>query len=335
MVDATHTCLIADDRSYFSLIKKDIRNLAINNGFSTEKINNIDIIVAEITSNLHKHTVKGAEILYNYTRHTSGDYIEIISIDNGPGIKDTRKAMTDGYSSSSTLGHGFGSIQRLSNVFELYSVVDWGTIVLVRIYKHEIKKRKEPVIKHELVIVKPGEATSGDGCYYLPVHNGFRYLLADGLGHGKDANEAVNKAAEVFQSLKDGTLTEAIKTMHAAVRKTRGLVANIVAYDFNSKQWRVCGIGNISTRFISATSVKSFVPYNGIIGHNIPTSINDMILPEEYNGFISCSDGLRSRWDISKFPLINKYDPAILSAALYKEYARKNDDMSVVICKIK
>ena len=42
--------------------------------------------------------------------------------------------MQDGMSTTNTMGHGLGSIKRLSDTFELYSQPGWGTIILSRIY---------------------------------------------------------------------------------------------------------------------------------------------------------------------------------------------------------
>jgi hypothetical protein len=52
MVDATHISFTADDRSYFSLIKKEIHRIATEGGISAIKINALDLIVAEMTSNI-------------------------------------------------------------------------------------------------------------------------------------------------------------------------------------------------------------------------------------------------------------------------------------------
>ena len=36
--------------------------------------------------------------------------------------------MKDGSSSTNTLGHGLGAINRLSDFFQIYSMRDWGTV---------------------------------------------------------------------------------------------------------------------------------------------------------------------------------------------------------------
>jgi len=336
MVNATHTSFVADDRSYFSLIKKDIHKLITNAGFPPGKVSEIDLIVSELTSNLHKHTTGGAELLVSICDEEGGNYVEIICIDNGPGIADISKVLADGYSSVNTLGHGFGSIKRLSDKFDIFSQAGWGTIVLVRVYKAPRKDRRRKLANiYGLVVAKPGETDCGDGFYFQTTKNGFKILIADGLGHGKDANVAVNEAVHQFKLCTSESAVETIRFIHQGIRKTRGMVGNVFLFNSTTKKWTISGVGNIATRLMSGFEQKNYLPYNGIIGHNIPGTMNDVIYTqEEYNQFVACSDGIRSRWDAQKFPLIYKADPMILAAAIYKEYARRTDDMSVIICKL-
>src|SRR4051812_42992403 len=166
MVDATHVSFIADDRSYFSLIKKEIHKAATEAGMSETRISKLDLIVAEMTSNLFKYSDDG-ELLLGVFSNGGSPYIELISIDNGPGMINPSRMMQDGVSTSRTLGHGFGSMKRLSDTFELYSQIGWGTIVLCRVYNDsENVKVKNDVIMRPIVVYKPGEKTSGDGFTY-------------------------------------------------------------------------------------------------------------------------------------------------------------------------
>lgn len=337
MVNATHVSFSADDRSYFSLIKKDIRKLAVEAGFEASRTNEIDIIVSELTSNLQKHTTGGGEILAGILGEGERTYLEIICIDNGPGIANTSKVVEDGYSTSNTLGHGFGSIKRLSDQFDIYSLKGWGTLVLCRIYKKPFVSLSRPggVNLYPLVVAKTGEHDSGDGYYFQKVITGWKLLIADGLGHGTDANFAVNEAVAAFQNFSSDSAVEYIRFIHQKVKKTRGLVGNIILYNTAKNNFTVAGVGNISTRFFNALSYKNYISYNGIIGHNIPNTMNDVTHSQlDYNQFISCSDGVRSKWELQKFPSIGKVDCSLLTAAIYKEYGRRNDDTSVIVCKL-
>ena len=59
MVSRTHVAFKAEDRSYFAILKKDIHSLAVGASFAEAKIGELDIIVAELVSNLVKHAGGG------------------------------------------------------------------------------------------------------------------------------------------------------------------------------------------------------------------------------------------------------------------------------------
>lgn len=336
MVDATHISFIANDRSYFSLIKKEIRRIATDAGMKVSRVNELDLIVAEMTSNLYKYS-KDGEILVGVFANGDNPYIELISIDSGPGIANPIKMMQDGMSSSQTLGHGLGSMKRLSDTFEIYSQLGWGTIVLSRVFnKPEKASIKKDVIVRPIVIYKPGESVSGDGFVMKRTEKYVKLMLADGLGHGVDANIAVNEAAAAFRMFPDYSPAETLRFVHTAIKKTRGAVINIIGYNFAAKEWVSAGVGNIALRLNGPIEIKNHLSYNGIVGHNIPNTINDQSYPgAQYNQVILCSDGIKTRLDTNRYPMMYRYDSAILAAAIYKDYARRNDDMSVVIAKLK
>jgi anti-sigma regulatory factor (Ser/Thr protein kinase) len=336
MVDATHTSFTADDRSYFSLIKKEIHKAAIEAGMNANKISELDLIVAEMTSNLFKYSDDG-ELLLGVFPNGGSPYIELISIDNGPGMMNPAKMMQDGMSTSNTLGHGLGSMKRLSDTFELYSQIGWGTIVLSRVYNDPEKvKAKNEVVMRPIVVCKPGEKTSGDGFTYKKTDKYLKIMLADGLGHGPEANLAVNEAAAAFKVFPDYSPTETIRFIHSSIKKTRGAVINVLCYDYARKVWSCAGVGNIAIRMFGPVNFKNHMSYNGIVGHNIPGTMNDQEYPaDEFNQAMLCSDGIKTRIDFARYPLMYKYDLSILAAAIYKDHARRNDDMSVVIAKVK
>lgn len=336
MVDATHISFIANDRSYFSLIKKEIHRAAAEAGFTEARINVLDLIVAEMTSNLFKYSDDG-EILMGIFRNGGAPYIELISIDNGPGMVNPSRMIQDGISTGHTLGHGLGSIKRLSDTFDLYSQIGWGTIVLSRVF-NDPEQAKLPVklIIRPIVVSKPGEKVSGDGFVLKKTDKYIKMMLADGLGHGPEANKAVNEAAAAFKIFPEYSPTETIRFIHQAIKKTRGAVMNITCFDLRKRTWSAIGVGNIAARMIGPATFKNHMSYNGIVGHNIPSTMSDQEYPEDmYSQVMLCSDGLKTRIDLARYPQMYKYDQAVLAAALYKDHARKTDDMSVVIAKIR
>jgi len=335
MVDATHISFNATDRSYFSLIKKEVHRKALEIGINPIRVAQVDLIIAEMTSNLYKYA-DGGEILLGTYHEGNSNYLELISIDNGPGIISLNKMMQDGVSTSNTMGHGLGSIKRLSDTFDIYSQAGWGTIVLSRIYVEDKVKQTFPLSIRPIVLSKPGETTSGDAFMYKLTKNHIKLMLCDGLGHGPEANKAVNEAEKAFKIFPDHTLVETMRFLHNNIKKTRGMVANLISFSLAEKTWTALGIGNVSARWLGQNISKNHMSYNGIVGHNIPNTLNaQQFSVEQYNILVLASDGIKTRWDILKYPQILKCDPSVLAAAIYKDHARHTDDMSVVIIKSK
>jgi anti-sigma regulatory factor (Ser/Thr protein kinase) len=326
------------DRSYVAGAKKEVHRLAVQAGFGQKRVDEIDILVSEMSTNLVKHATDG-EILAGIVLDRHGRALELIGIDNGPGISDPDRMMQDGVSTTGTLGHGLGAIRRLSDHFEIYSQKGWGTILLSRVYLDKDAKAnplRPPLVVRALVVAKPGEIVSGDGCYCFTAEDGsIRLLVADGLGHGVEAHRAVQEAVASFRQLETGSPAEILRHLHSTIRKTRGVVAVVVIIDPVRKVWKYCGIGNIATRFSGVHLSRSYLSFNGIVGHNIPGSLYDHELSQQdYQQIALCSDGIRSRWQHARQSEIGRQDLIVQAAAVYKDFARKNDDMSIIIGKL-
>ncbi|MDB5250106.1 MAG: serine/threonine protein kinase [Segetibacter sp.] len=324
------------DRSYFALVKKDIRAVGIQQGFSEERSGQLDIIVAELCSNLVKHAGHGY-LIVKPIEEKGNTGIEILCTDNGSGISDIRRMLQDGTSTKNTLGHGLGAIQRLSDKFDIYSQKDWGTIILSRLYQHPLAHYipKFTTEVKGLVIPKTGERLCGDGFYYKQTNNKFKLFLGDGLGHGPEAAKAVDEAINSFKFCHEESPVDIIKYIHSTVKKTRGLVGTVVIFDFEKREWNICGVGNILTKIGNFSQSKNYMCYNGILGHNIPGSLKEQITPYEPGQYlVLCSDGIKTKWELSNYPGIFKNDLSILTGAIYKDHTRNTDDSSVVIAKI-
>ncbi len=183
------------------------------------------------------------------------------------------------------------------------------------------------------MLAKSGETACGDGYDYLLKGNRLKFVISDGLGHGEDASIATTEGLNAFQANITATPAEQIKLIHKAIRKTRGAVMSIVHFDFSNKQMVYCGVGNIAAKLLPPVDkYKTCISYNGIVGHSVPGTLNNH--PYQWTKsdiFIAHSDGISSRWDLQKYPGIHRCDPSILLAALYKDYERGNDDVSVVV----
>src|SRR6476661_5855657 len=199
MVNRVHVVFKADDRSYFSILKKDIHALAVGASFGEAKVGELDIVVAELVGNLVKHA-GGGQVFVKLVEQNGVQGIELISVDNGPGMTDVTRMVADGVSTRNTLGQGLGAMKRLSDVFQVYSLKDWGTVILMRLFNEDLplfQKAPKEEIK-SVVIPKPGETACGDGFFQLVTKEHIKIFLGDGLGHGPDAEHAVVEAGKSF-----------------------------------------------------------------------------------------------------------------------------------------
>lgn len=336
-MDKPFTSYRIEERSYLAYVKREIRSQVSQSPFNKNRAGEIDIIVSELASNLVKHAGSG-ELLYRIFQTDSDATFEIISIDNGSGMSDARGMIKDGVSTTKTLGQGLGAVSRLSDTFEIFSMNNWGTIAYSKVLlKKEGSVNKSNRLKvRGLLIPKAKEVLCGDGYATRSTHDEIHFFFGDGLGHGQYAFEAVKKAADFFLLCEENDPVDIIRQMHEHVRKTRGLVVVVAVFNFKTNVWRICGVGNILARIYSGLTYKNYSSYNGIVGLTVPRSIKESVIEGEKNQYIiMCSDGLKTHWDLQKYPSILKYDATIAAAALYKDFARRTDDASILIGKIK
>ncbi|MBT1706159.1 ATP-binding protein [Chryseosolibacter indicus] len=338
-MDKTFASYRIEERSYVAYIKREIHREVANTRFNEQKRGEIDIIVSELASNLVKHA-KGGDFLYRvYDEGEKDSVFEMLCIDSGVGMADPAKMMRDGVSTTHTLGQGLGAIQRLSDNFQLYSLPKWGTIIYSMVTTNSDKTlRKSATLDVDisaLCVNKPKETVCGDAFAMKRTDSTIQIFLGDGLGHGEHAHEAVKKAVSSFTECEESDPVSILRYMHEKVRRTRGLVASVAVLDLKSKYWKICAVGNILTRLYTGITFRNYLSYNGTVGMNIPNSLHNSEFDAEKNQFlVMCSDGIRSRYDISKYPSVLKYDMMVLAGAIYKDYTRGNDDSSIVVAKV-
>ncbi len=337
-MDSCFTRYKIEDRSFVAFIKREIHTKAVAAKFDEIDTGKIDIIVSELTSNLIKHAGDG-EILYRFTPNKDEPVFEILCIDKGPGIADPVSSMRDGTSTTKTLGQGLGAMQRLSTTFQILSLRQWGTVLYCRIgteSKHlEHSRSGFDLDIKTLCIPKMHEEVCGDGYKIVQTTSHIKILFGDGLGHGPRAKEAMDTAENFFFESDEVDPVALMRTVHEAVRRTRGLVATIAVMDKANQTWNICGVGNISTRLYTGIEYRNYMSYNGTIGLNIPKSMNPTVIPVERNQhLVMCSDGITTRWNLGAYPSAFKNDPTLLAAAIYKDFSRGNDDSSILIAKV-
>ena len=114
--------------------RQEGRALAAHLGFSNSDQVLIATAISEAARNILQYARSG-EIVISSVENGDKEGIMIIARDQGPGIKDIRRVMEDGYSSSGSLGLGLPGIKRLMSELDLQSTPGKGTILTIKKWK--------------------------------------------------------------------------------------------------------------------------------------------------------------------------------------------------------
>lgn len=102
------------------------RNVAKELGFGTVDQARITTAISELARNIYLYAGQGQICIEKlYENGKAG--LKVVAIDNGPGIKDIRQVMEDGYSTSGGLGAGLPGVKRLMDEFGINSTPGNGT----------------------------------------------------------------------------------------------------------------------------------------------------------------------------------------------------------------
>jgi anti-sigma regulatory factor (Ser/Thr protein kinase)/serine/threonine protein phosphatase PrpC len=180
----------------------------------------LSTIVLELGTNIVKYAGHG-KILLRSLRFQGKQAIEILAVDDGPGIPDQQQALRDHFSTGNTLGLGLGVVQRLCDSFELQSTNSGGTRARALRWIDPSHQRKLPpeiaarspatqaesrqprqILTFESKSkIRPAlhQSKSGDAIFLANHgHLAFRILL-DGAGHGPLAHMLSQKASHAIQ----------------------------------------------------------------------------------------------------------------------------------------
>lgn len=301
-------------------------------GFGDQDIGRVSLIVTELTNNLIKHAKLGGEFHLYRTSTAHYDAIEMLSIDKGPGMKNISECMRDGYSTAGSPGTGLGSINRMSDYFEIYSIPEQGTVILSRVIMNK-KNGSSPKVYFDvsaILLPKPNQEVSGDKWYCYQNGTKAMIIVADGLGHGIEASTAALEAVKGFEVNKDLPLNQIMQTLNERMAHTRGAAVALCEINANTNSVQYCGVGNIAATLISPESFKNLVSFNGIVGHEI-RKIQTMNYPWTDNSLlIMHSDGLLTRWNLEKYPGLFYKSLRVICAVLYRDFMRGNDDLLIL-----
>ena len=305
-------------------------------GLDSDAIGRLSLVVTEAATNVLRHAGRGL-ILLRAIQSDSRASIEVLALDQGPGIGDVPRAMRDGFSTIGTAGQGLGAIQRLSDVFGIHAPRAQGTALLARVTagsRHASAQRAQTPDDRLGVVCVPvrGEVACGDAWHFVSTPSRQYLLLVDGLGHGPGAAAAAALAIGSFAPHDDAPPDRILALLDSAMRGSRGAAASLVCIDDTPQVLRFCGVGNVDGRVhMGLDSTAHLMPQNGIVGHAMPTPRITHAEWPPASRLVMHTDGVSSRWRMDAYPGLAGAHPSLVAGIIYRDFRRERDDASVIV----
>jgi anti-sigma regulatory factor (Ser/Thr protein kinase) len=322
------------DRSSIGEARRVSSQIAERSRLKEAELGRVPLIVTELATNLLLHATKG-EIIIRMLPIEGNPGVEIIALDQGPGIADVQRCMTDGYSTGGTGGCGLGAVQRLSTVFDIYSTQPAGTIVVSRVLSID----RKPQAKAEFSAISvpaPGETECGDAWQLRINENTLAAIVVDGLGHGPLAAIAAAEALAVFGDGQFDAPASYFEAAESPLSTTRGAAIGFVHADLHQHSLAYMGVGNIAGSLIAfgAGKGRSLPSHNGIVGLPVRKLQQFDFQWQDGDLLILHSDGLTTRWNLADYPRLARTDTGVIAAALYRDARRGSDDATILVARL-
>ena len=345
-----------DDPAPFTTARRAAAEAGRRIGLSDVRLGELNIIVAEMTSNLVKHANDGSLLLrYLYYDGIAG--LELVAVDSGPGMADMARSGRDGHSTAGTLGLGLGTISRLATRSDSYSLPGRGTVLVVEVWPDSKHSRAKAAAAHDTIrdpalvdapvgdgsvgdaprgaggLTRPitGETVCGDRFAIRYVPTGVLLMLADGLGHGPLAGAAADVAVAEFLAESAEAPAALLEALHGRMRHTRGAAVGIAAIDRSARTVRFAGLGNITVNIVQPGERRSLTCMPGIVGHQRRTVREFSADLPKGSAVVLHTDGLTDRWTIDDYPTLLSHTPVVIAATLLRDAGLRRDDAGIVV----
>lgn len=328
------TAIEIADPSQVSVARRAAVELAKARGFDDANAGRIALIATELGTNIVKHAKRG-EILIDTYADPSGSGVELIALDKGAGIADLGRAFEDGMSTAGSNGMGLGAIRRQSDQLNVFSRPGLGTVVAARISNGIRAKPGGSAVLAGIASPYPGERVSGDDWTFAASPKGPMAVIADGSGHGPAAAAAAKAAVQIFRDHAGDDCTTILADMHRALAPTRGAAVAVARLEPEARVVRFAGIGNIVGAVVAPDgATRRMVSHNGTVGHIAPR-IHEFSYPCPVGSLILLhSDGVSAKWDLTAYPGLAASHPSLVAGVLFRDFRRKNDDVTVVALRV-
>ncbi|MFI5803926.1 SpoIIE family protein phosphatase [Streptomyces sp. NPDC051561] len=316
-----------DHYSAVHLAAATARRIALDSALPGSLPDRAAVLASELASNIAKHAQEGSVFVQPLPLRAG---LEILAADRGPGIPDLGAALTDGFTTTGTLGSGLGAVRRIASEFTLRTRPGLGTLICARITAPGARPAPGPDLA-ALCLPVESEERCGDGWAVSDTETGQRtVLVVDGLGHGPPAAEATEAALRAFHRDPSLPLPTLMTALHRALRHTRGAAVGLLRLRPGGDAEH-CSIGNVRTQVVGFDGVRSrLTGVPGVVGWNMPLPRVQRVAVPPGSTLVLHSDGIDNRWTHDAAPFLLRLPPPLLVASLAHDFRRSRDDATVL-----
>ncbi len=325
------------DESGLLLFRSRFKAVGRRKGLAVVKLEHMELVCNEIVTNQLKHA-KGSGMIQLWENEGVRSSLDFFALDYGNGIEDLEHAKKDGTTTTGTMGRGLGAIERLSSESAIYSLAkdedskdQWhGTAVWTRFDIETHKTR--PSIEYGLYLrALHDDFYNGDCIYINETQSNISWLHLDGLGHGKEAEEAVLPSRGVLDI--EVGIGDRMNILSQRLSSGRGGVGIMGDLDISTENLAITGVGDMSVYIISNGERRMLPLTAGVLGHSHRSiEVNTINFPKQAL-LISASDGIRASWNIKTLPYLWRLHPQMIALVMGQILGRNNDDKSLVVIR--
>jgi serine/threonine-protein kinase RsbT len=119
------------------IFRNRVKEISVKIGMSLLNQTKLITAASELVRNMLKYA-NGGKVQLEIISNNGKTGIRLVFEDQGPGIKDIKQAMQDGFSTGKSLGLGLPGAKRLVNEFDIKSEPGKGTMVTIIRWKNAV-----------------------------------------------------------------------------------------------------------------------------------------------------------------------------------------------------
>lgn len=112
---------------------------------------------------------------------------------------------------------------------------------------------------------------SGDGYLVVERTDSWLVIVIDALGHGAEADIVKKEAIAFVAGTAERPLDKLVGELHAALRRSRGLVMSAVKIAKKGNLLHWVGVGNVEAMLLTNQGTKYVVNTGGVVGYQLRT----------------------------------------------------------------